>query len=52
MVVKTGIEVELAKEIIRLIKNQKFRAQASMQGDIVLVSSVKKRYFAGCYAAN
>ncbi len=34
-----GIPIEKAKEIVRLIKEAKKRAQASIQGDVVRVSS-------------
>jgi uncharacterized protein YajQ (UPF0234 family) len=34
-----GIPVEKAKEIVRLIKDSKLKAQASIQGDTVRISS-------------
>jgi len=34
-----GIPVEKAKEIVRLVKDSKKKAQASIQGDTVRVSS-------------
>jgi hypothetical protein len=40
--VKTGIETELAKKIVKYIKDSKLKAQASIQGDVVRVSSAKK----------
>lgn len=40
--VRTGIETELAKKIVRLIKDSKLKVQASIQGDAVRVSGPKK----------
>lgn len=40
--VKTGIETELAKKIIRIIKDSKLKVQASIQGDEVRVSGAKR----------
>ncbi len=40
--VKTGIETELAKKIVRLIKDSKLKVQASIQGDAVRVSGAKR----------
>lgn len=40
--VKTGIESELAKKIVKLIKDSKLKVQASIQGDAVRVSGPKK----------
>jgi uncharacterized protein YajQ (UPF0234 family) len=34
-----GIPIEKAREIVKLIKNSKKRVQASIQGDLVRVSS-------------
>lgn len=36
--VKVGVEIELAKKIVRLLKDSKIKAQASIQGDTVRVS--------------
>ena len=36
--VKVGVEIELAKKIVRLIKDSKLKVQASIQGDTVRVS--------------
>jgi cyclic-di-GMP-binding protein len=36
---KQGIEIEKAREIVKVIKNSKKKAQASIQGDLVRVSS-------------
>jgi uncharacterized protein YajQ (UPF0234 family) len=40
--VKTGIEAELAKKMIRLIKDSKLKVQGSIQGDAVRVSGAKR----------
>ncbi len=38
---QTGIPIEKAREIVKLIKQQKFKAQSAIQGDQVRVSSPK-----------
>ncbi|AXK40267.1 YajQ family cyclic di-GMP-binding protein [Crenobacter cavernae] len=40
--VKEGIETELAKRIVRLIKDSKLKVQASIQGEAVRVSGAKR----------
>ena len=40
--VKTGVETELAKKIVRIIKDSKLKVQASIQGDAVRVSGAKR----------
>jgi uncharacterized protein YajQ (UPF0234 family) len=40
--VKTGVETELAKKIVKLIKDSKLKVQASIQGEAVRVSGAKK----------
>ncbi len=40
--VKVGIETELAKKIVRVIKDSKIKVQASIQGDAVRVSGAKR----------
>lgn len=40
--VRTGIETELAKKIVRLIKDSTLKVQASIQGETVRVSGPKK----------
>ncbi len=42
VIVKTGIETELAKKIVRLIKDSKLKVQASIQGDVVRITGAKK----------
>jgi cyclic-di-GMP-binding protein len=34
-----GIPIEKAREIVKLVKNSKKKAQASIQGDVVRISS-------------
>lgn len=36
--IKTGVEIELAKKIVKLIKDSKMKVQASIQGDTVRIS--------------
>jgi len=40
--IKVGIEPELAKKIVRLLKDSKIKVQTSIQGDAVRVSGAKK----------
>ena len=40
--VRVGIEQELSKKIVKLIKDSKMKTQASIQGDVVRVSGAKK----------
>jgi uncharacterized protein YajQ (UPF0234 family) len=40
--VKTGVETELAKKIVKGIKDSKMKVQASIQGDSVRVSGAKR----------
>jgi len=40
--VRAGVDQELGKKIIRLVKDSKLKAQASIQADTVRVSSAKK----------
>ena len=40
--VRVGVEQELAKKIVKLIKDSKLKAQASIQGDAVRLSGAKK----------
>jgi cyclic-di-GMP-binding protein len=40
--VKVGIETELGKKIVRLIKDGKLKVQANIQGDAVRVSGPKR----------
>ena len=40
--IKVGIETELAKKIVKLIKDSKLKVQASIQGDTVRVTGAKR----------
>lgn len=40
--VKSGIEGELAKKIVRLLKDSKMKVQAAIQGDAVRVTGAKR----------
>ena len=40
--VRAGVEQELAKKIVRLLKDSKMKVQASIQGDAVRVSGAKR----------
>jgi cyclic-di-GMP-binding protein len=40
--VRTGVEQELGKKIVRLLKDSKIKVQGSIQGDAVRVSGAKK----------
>ena len=40
--VKTGVETELAKKIVRLIKDSKLKVTAAIQGDSVRVTGAKR----------
>lgn len=40
--VKTGVETELAKKIVKLIRDSKLKVQASIQGEAVRVTGAKR----------
>ena len=42
MTVRSGVESELAKKIVKMIKDAKLKVTASIQGDVVRVSGGKK----------
>ena len=42
MAVRNGVESELAKRIVKLIKDEKLKVTASIQGDVVRVTGAKK----------
>lgn len=48
--VKNGIESELAKKIVKQLKDSKLKATASIQGDAVRVSSAKRDTLQECIA--
>ena len=42
MTVKNGVDSELAKKIVKMIKDNKLKVTASIQGDVVRVTGAKK----------
>lgn len=40
--VKTGVAIELAKNIVRIVKDSKLKVQASIQGEAVRISGAKR----------
>ena len=42
MAVKNGVEIELAKKVVKMLKDAKIKVTASIQGDVVRVSGNKK----------
>ena len=48
--IKMGIETELAKKIVKLIKDAKLKVQASSQGDAVRVQGAKRDDLQECIA--
>ena len=40
--VKTGLDSELTKKVVRIIKDSKLKVQASIQGEVVRVTGAKK----------
>lgn len=40
--VKTGVESDLAKRIVKLVKDSKLKVQASIQGEVVRVAGAKR----------
>jgi hypothetical protein len=42
MKIKIGIETELAKKIVKLVKDSKLKVQASIQGDAVRIQGAKR----------
>jgi len=48
--VRTGVEQELSKKIVKLLKDSKLKTQASIQGDAVRVSGAKRDDLQGAIA--
>ena len=48
--VKSGIETELAKKVVKLIKDSKLKVQAAIQGDAVRVTGAKRDELQECIA--
>jgi cyclic-di-GMP-binding protein len=40
--VRHGVSTELAKKIVRMIKDSKLKVQAAIQGDVVRITGAKK----------
>lgn len=49
--IKIGIESELAKKIVKLIKDSKLKVQASIQGETVRVTGAKRDELQACIAS-
>ncbi|WP_041522489.1 YajQ family cyclic di-GMP-binding protein [Gilvimarinus agarilyticus] len=50
VVVRTGVETELAKKIVKMIKEQKLKVQAQIQGDQLRVTGKKRDDLQGVIA--
>ncbi|PXX48378.1 MULTISPECIES: YajQ family cyclic di-GMP-binding protein [Aquitalea] len=50
LTVKEGLETEMAKKIVKLIKDSKLKVQASIQGEAVRVSGAKRDLLQECIA--
>ena len=50
MKIKDGIDSDLAKKIVKLVKDGKLKVQASIQGDTVRVQGAKRDDLQGCIA--
>jgi uncharacterized protein YajQ (UPF0234 family) len=50
LLVRTGLESELAKKIVKMIKDEKMKVQASIQGDQVRVTGKKRDDLQECMA--
>ena len=48
--IKMGIETELAKKLVKMIKDSKLKVQASIQGDAVRVQGAKRDDLQDCIA--
>ena len=46
--IKIGIDTELAKKIVKLVKDSKLKVQASIQGDTVRVNGAKRDELQAC----
>jgi len=50
ILVRTGVESELAKKIVKMIKDQKLKVQASIQGEQVRITGKKRDDLQECIA--
>ena len=48
LTIKSGIDIDLAKQIVKTIKDSKIKTQASIQGDAVRVSGGKRDTLQDC----
>ena len=50
LTIKSGIDIDLAKDIVKTIKDSKIKTQASIQGDAVRISGGKRDVLQECIA--
>ena len=50
LTIKSGIDIDLAKEIVKTVKDSKIKTQASIQGDAVRISGGKRDMLQECIA--
>jgi uncharacterized protein YajQ (UPF0234 family) len=50
LIIKSGIDIDLAKDIVKTIKDSKIKTQASIQGDAVRISGGKRDVLQECIA--
>ena len=50
LTIKNGIDIDLAKDIVKTIKDSKIKTQASIQGDAVRISGGKRDVLQECIA--
>ena len=50
LTIKSGIDIDLAKQIVKTIKDSKIKTQTSIQGDAVRVSGGKRDILQDCIA--
>ena len=50
LTIKSGIDIDLAKEIVKTLKDSKIKMQASIQGDAVRISGGKRGTLQECIA--
>ena len=50
LTIKNGIDIDLAKQIVKTIKDSKIKIQASIQGDAVRISGGKRDTLQDCIA--
>ena len=50
LTIKSGIDIDLAKDIVKTIKDSKIKTQASIQGDAVRISGGKRDILQECIA--